>query len=208
MKKIALILTVASVGAISAMAQGNFVFQNSSAFPVKVATGTDANSLANATVIGTANTTLTGPQVTIELFATTTGTGGLEANSSVTAPFYIASVTMSGSSAASFQGTFHGGNPYVLPTVAGGTFDGTHQIEYAFYGVSLDGKYAGWSAIGTGYSPSTGTTLPGATFGTGAGQIGGWTLTPTGSGPPVPEPTTLALGGLGAAALLFLRRRK
>jgi hypothetical protein len=206
MKKIALIFTVASVGAISAMAQGNFVFQNSSAFPVKVATGTDATSLANATVIGTANTTLTGPQVTIELFAAANGMAGLEASSATTSPFYIASVAMSGSSAASFQGTFHGGNPYVLPTAA--QFSGSSQIEYAFYGVSLDGKYAGWSAIGTGYTPSTGTTLPGATFGTGTGQIGGWTLTPTGPVTPTPEPTTLALGGLGAAALLFLRRRK
>jgi len=171
MKKIALLLTVASVGAISAMAQGNFVFQNSSSFPMKVATGTDPASLAGATVIGTANTTLTGPQVTIELFAALTGTAGLETQSGVGTPFYIASVTMSGSSAASFQGTFHGGNPYVLPTAS--QFDGTHQIEYAFYGVSLDGKYGGWSGIGTGYTPSTGTTLPGATFGAGAGQIGG-----------------------------------
>jgi len=202
MKKIALLLTVASVGAISAMAQGNFVFANSSAFPVKVATGTDAASLAGATVIGTANTTLTGPQVTIELFATLNGTSGLEANASTASPFYIASVAMSGSSAASFQGTFHGGNPYVLPTAS--QFDGTHQIEYAFYGTGLNGQYTGWSAIGTGYTPSTGTTLPGATFGTGAGQIGGWTLVPS----TVPEPTTLALGGMGAAALLFLRRRK
>ncbi len=190
------------------MAQGNFVFQNSSSFPVKVATGTDPASLAGATVIGTANTVLTGPQVTISLFAAADGTAGLEANSAATSPFYIASVTMSGSSAASFQGTFHGGNPYMLP-VSGATFSGSSPIEYAFYGNGLNGQYTGWSAIGTGYTPSTGVALPAATFGTGTGQIGGWTLTPTGSGPPpTPEPTTLALGGLGAAALLFLRRRK
>jgi len=198
MKKIALVLSVASLGAISAMAQGSFVFQNSSAFPVKVATGTDAASLAAATVIGTANTTLTGPMVKIELFvaADTTATATLESGTPV------ATVLMSGSSAASFQGKFAGGNPFTLPA----PYDGSGKIEYAFYGVSLDGKYGGWSAVGTGYTPSTGTTLPGATFGTGAGQIGGWTLTPLGTG--TPEPTTLALGGLGAAALMFLRRRK
>jgi hypothetical protein len=97
MKKLALMSTLASLGAISAMAQGNFVFQNSSAFPVKVATGTDAASLAGATAIGTANTILTGPQVTIELFAAANGAAGLELNSSVTSPFYVAAVTMSGS---------------------------------------------------------------------------------------------------------------
>jgi len=200
MKKIALLLTVASVGAISAMAQGNFVFQNSSTFPVKVATANTVAGLAAATVIGTANTVLTGPQTTISLFVAADGT----ALATLQAGTAVGTTLMSGSSAASFQGTFHGGNPFVLPA----PFDGSGKIEYAFYGNGLNGQYTGWSALGTGYTPSTGVALPGATFGAGPGQIGGWTLTPSGTPPPVPEPTTLALGGLGAAALMFLRRRK
>jgi len=196
MKKIALALSVASLGAISAMAQGNFVFQNSSAFPVKVATGTDAASLAGATVIGTANTTLTGPQVKIELFVALDGTPTASLESGTP----VGTTMMSGSSAASFQGKFAGGNPFPVPG-----FDGSKPIEYAFYGVSLDGKYGGWSAVGTGYNLATGVALPAQSFGTGTGQIGGWTLAPLGA---VPEPSTLALGGLGAAALMFLRRRK
>lgn len=39
-------------------------------------------------------------------------------------------------------------------------------------------------------------------FGAGAGQISGFTIAP------IPEPTTFALAGLGAAAMLIFRRRK
>jgi hypothetical protein len=49
---------------------------------------------------------------------------------------------------------------------------------------------------------STGVATPPAVFGAGAGQISGFTITS------VPEPSTIALGGLGAAALLLFRRRK
>jgi len=60
------------------------------------------------------------------------------------------------------------------------------------------GDFQGLSAVGfvTPNSPN------GQVFGHGAGQITGITLTSA------PEPATIALGGLGAAALLLFRRKK
>ena len=58
--------------------------------------------------------------------------------------------------------------------------------------------YSGLSSIGfvTPYMP------PGQVFGNGPGQITGLDIGI------IPEPGTIALGGLGAAAMLLFRRRK
>lgn len=69
------------------------------------------------------------------------------------------------------------------------------------------GGYFGVSAIGVGAAggpdPVTGLSLPTlAIFGPTPSLNTGFTLVP------VPEPTTMALAGLGAAALLIFRRRK
>lgn len=65
----------------------------------------------------------------------------------------------------------------------------------------------GWSGStlstgALGWSQPTGTSQSPAILVTGSGGFNGIVLAP------VPEPTTLALGGLGAAALLLFRRRK
>jgi len=67
-------------------------------------------------------------------------------------------------------------------------------------GSAGSGGSLGWSQItgGAGNPPGTAGTMV-----TGAGGFAGLELTPT-----VPEPATIALGGLGAAALLMFRRRK
>jgi len=62
--------------------------------------------------------------------------------------------------------------------------------------------YAGLSNVGSGTSGG-GVAPPLPVFG-GTG-VGGIDLTPVGA---VPEPTSMALAGLGAAALLIFRRRK
>ena len=73
----------------------------------------------------------------------------------------------------------------------------TYAAAYA-----TPGSYVGLSAIGN-FTPGPGGTSPAAqAFGSQAGQITTFSIAP------VPEPTTLALGGLGAAALLLFRRRK
>lgn len=67
-----------------------------------------------------------------------------------------------------------------------------------YYGVSM---IAGGAAGGV--DPVTGATIPPLNiFGAAPSINGGWTLQS------VPEPATMALAGLGAAALLIFRRRK
>jgi hypothetical protein len=77
-------------------------------------------------------------------------------------------------------------------------------------------EVAGWTGNAASYAQATGdagftTVFGGNTGGSGSppappvnltGWSGNLNLTP------VPEPTTIALGGLGAAALLLFRRRK
>ena len=109
------------------------------------------------------------------------------------------------------DGVFNGGSAYALPA---GYASGT---QYAFQvrswsgadGASYEAALAsGDSALVAGVSadglvtPGGGPNPAAALFGTSPGQVGGFNLAP------VPEPTTLALGGLGAAALLLFRRKK
>jgi len=61
--------------------------------------------------------------------------------------------------------------------------------------------FLGTSALGTAILGGGAFPLPVA-FGTGAGQIGGFNVVP------IPEPSSMALAGLGAASLLLFRRRK
>jgi hypothetical protein len=65
--------------------------------------------------------------------------------------------------------------------------------------------YRGISAIGE-VIPATGVVLTPNLFGTGAGQIGGFVLTPNPN--PIPEPSSIALGLLGLGAIALFRRRK
>jgi hypothetical protein len=62
----------------------------------------------------------------------------------------------------------------------------------------------GTSALGNALLGGGAIPLP-ITFGTGAGQVGGFNITPTTI---VPEPSSMVLAGLGAASLLLFRRRK
>jgi hypothetical protein len=99
-----------------------------------------------------------------------------------------------------------------LPTYVAGT---TIWFEFAAfsgasYGASLvPGQYAGHSAsfsqqMATGLTlPWVADGMPGAANGNGSGLISGWNVFT-----PVPEPTTMALAGLGGLALLLFRRKQ
>jgi hypothetical protein len=61
--------------------------------------------------------------------------------------------------------------------------------------------YLGTSALGTALLGGGAIGTPSA-FGVSPGQIGGFNVVP------IPEPSSMALAGLGAAGLLLFRRRK
>jgi len=65
--------------------------------------------------------------------------------------------------------------------------------------------WAGRSGVAQNVQLGGGLTPAGTIFGAGAGQVSGFVL---GRLDPVPEPSTMALAGLGAAALVIFRRRK
>jgi len=114
-------------------------------------------------------------------------------------------------------GRLSGGNPAPLP---GGYGDGSiatplvYQIRgwSSFAGLSYEAAqsyngsagvaYTGKSALGS-VTPTTSPTAAAVLFGTGAGNVGGFELAP-----PVPEPSSIALGLLGLGAVALIRRRK
>jgi hypothetical protein len=113
-------------------------------------------------------------------------------------------------SLAPIAGRFNAGTATVTPLAAGG------KIEYVLAGwtgtfASLDAAIAGKASIGqsalvTGVATGDPTTTPPGTATLLNATFTGMTLAPQATG--IPEPTTIALAGLGAAAMLFLRRRK
>lgn len=203
-------MALAIVAPLCGLAQpGTFNFSNPQTFPIKIATGTDAVSLASATLIGTNSISESlgaGPgQVNVELYIAPNGTVPQFASGPVAPPvnFFLAgTATNSGSHGSLFQGTFQGGNPHTIPsTVDGGIFTTGTEIEYDFFAFTMNGNFAGLSALGTDYTLEGGFITPAEAFGTGSGQIGGWTLTP------IPEPSLIIFSALGAATCLLLRRK-
>jgi len=201
MKKILLLSSVLTCAAASVMAQGYFNANNQSLVALQVSDptingGTAVTIGTPAVAAGFADAGKASTLISMYIGANGTSLAALKQS----AP--AITVTNSSSGLASFQGTFAAGNPFTLPTQAG-VFDGSASVEVLFFAQTIDAKYAGYTSIGT-ITPAaagSGNTAPNI-FGPGAGQINSFVMTP------VPEPTTMAIGGLGAAALLYFRRRK
>jgi len=193
MKKQLLTAILAAGTATGAFAQGTVVFENSAG------SGNitfDSSSGANASpgqytvaLLWAAGTSVV-PQSSLTQIAIYTPTAG------------------GGNGAGFFQ------DPTVVTTPAG-TAGGAQAV---FEVVGWTGNFANWAAAQAG-AAKIGQS---AEFINGTGNPGGSPATPavllSGTGgawngnlviaTPVPEPTTLALGALGAAALLAFRRRK
>lgn len=196
MRKLAFVLLLISLGGQNTRAQGTIQFQNSASFPVTIGywdgplTPVGTNTQSEALGAGPG-------EVTIQLFV---------ALASAPSEFFLAGTTTnSGSSSALFQGTFHGGSPYSIPaSIDGGAFVQGTTIDYYFTAIAGGPYFAmGTSAIGTGYTLSGGSTTPPVTFGTGSGQITGLPIVILS-----PEPSTVALGVTGAAAMLLWCRKR
>jgi len=208
MKKLLIITSVITLAALSSMAQG-VVNANNSGTGILI-------QIQNPSIDGGATVTI-GKPATAAGF-TTAGPGAVTINmyaalasANLTAAQIVAQGTLlftglnsaSGTSAA--QGTVAPNNAvtsvFTLPTQTG--FDGSQVLDFVFT-ASLPG-YIGTSTIGAVQPITT------AAQGSGTPAPFVWGASPLVSGlvlEPVPEPTTIVLGGLGAAALLAFRRRK
>ena len=197
MKKILVTTAVCLLAVASSMAQGRIAFANNSLSRILVSN--PAINGGTPVILGTASTALFGfgPASTqIRLFA------GL--SSSSLSPVLVGTaanaefVLNTSSTIASAQGTFAGGGNLPL---AG--FDGTAPVFLQFTATGPNGYFGASTIIqvslATGGAPSTAVFGATAT----ASTWNGVTMAP-----PIPEPSSMALAGLGAASLLIFRRRK
>jgi hypothetical protein len=209
MKKLFVLTSILALGGLSTFAQGYVNANTGGSLGAALVEVQDTTQVLNSGVavkIGTPATakgfTDAGPGLVNYSFyaaANGTSTAVLESAASLIATGANPTGTAAGS-----QGVFNIGQGLQLPTQAG--FDGTALVEFAVYGVTSDGKYGGWSTVAT-QQPITAAAegnsgTPTVLWGTGAGYLNTLVLVAT------PEPATIALGGLGAAALLLFRRRK
>jgi hypothetical protein len=201
MKKYLSVLAVAAMAAYatSAFAQGTVVFNNGTGL---VKQWTDP---ANSTLI---NVPKGGGQV--QLYWAAQGTAYTPWTAALSsAAWQTANAGWKLENAIGFTtpaaGKFTGGTLTLNPLNAGGAID--------YVVVGWTGNYASFDAaltasamanVSSKFTSGTGnpTTSPPGTATPIADSFGGLTLQP------IPEPSTLALAGLGAAALLIFRRRK
>ncbi|MDB6066767.1 MAG: hypothetical protein JWR26_2975 [Pedosphaera sp.] len=116
----------------------------------------------------------------------------------------IAMGTITGQGNVGAANGFAGLNPETTYSCMVGVWTKADGADYVT--ASMSGDTAGWLGLSTiGSFTATlqgGPQPPAQAFGPFPGQLGAIILTPA------PEPTTLALGALGTAALLLARRRK
>jgi len=196
MKKLAAILGLSAL-ATGAFAQGTVVF-----FPAP-------STLSSATING--------------VQAATSGAAGSYYYGLLTSATPTGAFTFTGNYATNLAVAGYFGSPAAI-TVNGWAAGATMSYEVAVWSKSLGATFqAGWltgnfgglsgnfglSAVATGASGGLGTPATPAfnLFGGANGIQNGFNAASVGGGA-VPEPTSMALAGLGAAALLIFRRRK
>lgn len=200
------------------MAQGKVNFANATATsPLLINNGTIAMTGANSAIVtpgaitarlGTASTAQFGigpASVRVELLAGLTSTSLSAVLVGSSSSWAYATNTASTLGAA--QGTFPGGTGVILPAPYDGSGPVFFQARAWSIGADNVTSWEGRFATGAGFagitgiisaSPATGVAIPPQLF----TQFGALTLYS------IPEPSTFALAGLGAAAMLIFRRRK
>jgi hypothetical protein len=201
MKK--LLTLAALVGATTvSFAQGTVNFANS------------ALTLISAGGVSTPLSGVTAFNYALFLAPSTTVTSGGQ-STTFTDPVFQTSTGAGNVNSATAAGRMPTLNGYV--TTGSGTVDflvrgwsanagSTWAAALAFWnnGQPAQDMWLGQSVIGNDIVLGGGATPATTLFGAGASQVGGFNMTLY----PAPEPTSMALAGLGAASLLMFRRRK
>jgi len=213
MKKLFGILASSAL-AVSAFAQGTVVFNNSGSSLVKQWTSASDSTLMSVPKAGgSVQLVYAAPGTAYHSLLGTVGATGAPLNYNTLAGYLAANT-----------GWTAGKITPILPIAAGQFNGGTVTLTGIAAGANASYAVLGWNgasttldaAIGAGAFIGESTPLATATGGAGDppstaialnSTFQGMTLVPTGVGP-IPEPSTFALAGLGAAAMLILRRRK
>jgi len=202
MKKLLLIAALIAVP-VALFAQGTVNFANTSG--TLMTTNSTATPPPGQAANATGSTTGAG-QYTVGLYIAPAGT--TDASLFTLAQLVSGSFATTPSQSGLGNGRFNGGN-ISLTNNNGAEIAFQVRAWQATGGATYEaataiGIYRGVSAIGD-VTPATGTQTVPNLFGTGAGQVGGFALTPN---PGVPEPSSIALGLLGLGAIALFRRRK
>jgi len=216
MKKLVGILAISAL-AVSAFAQGTINVANNAATVVQQWASAADHTLSSVSANGGKIQFFAAPDGTaFKALGTLVATGSPQGFSAVYTTLATWMAANPGWAAyqigniAPVAGRFSAGVATVSPLAAGG------KIEYVLVGwsgtsASLDaaistGADVGQSPLFTGVGTGNPTTTPPGTPSGLTDTFTGLTLAPLASA--VPEPSTFALAGLGAAAMLILRRRK
>ena len=204
---------------MTAFGQGYFNFSTGGGFVYDDFTtpGTDVKAPGTVTVTflwaatGTADPLGAGIATT----GTTSANGGSNTISGMlTSGWSVAQVTGTGVEADNTvhaSGPSTGGIGYGTFQVNNSAAGGTYEIVVVGWAASSGANLAaglsgplGWSSAFT-YASSASSLQPAGQFSAAPSDMAAFGVAPAG---PVPEPTSLALAGLGGLSMLFLRRRK
>jgi hypothetical protein len=221
MKKLAVTLCLSAL-AVGAFAQGTVNFQNGIGLNISTNSGGTSGAITAGSgpyyfALLTASSTVTTVDANLQQLLSSAWSFGIYGSNTATAG------RMSGGSGVSVPGWNPGEtNSYIVVGWSAGLGASWAQVRSELTGAIRNGNsfqingpgggFLGASAVGFGTAggpTSPLPTLPWNIFGTtataGGTPVGGFTIFGT---TPIPEPTTFALAGLGAAALVIFRRRK
>lgn len=203
MKKTFILLAASSLLAVSAFAQGTVVFANA------IGSSTHISTNLNGSVRGQVGLTPSFLNYGLFIGAAGSGSNGLALASNATGGASLIT-TNSTTSIGRFDGDFGGTYVGIQGFAASSTADVQIRAWAASYGNNWQAAFAANQANtpGAWYGASTVATIslnpaggPGTVLFT-SGVLTGFDVYST-----VPEPSTIALGMLGLASVMFLRRR-